>query len=975
MRAHLRSWFVVLTLLAAFPATAAADKPAAPVEIIYLNTRESKTITDADEPAPILARELMRQAFLIAARDEWGLLTRDSTLRETDPGASAHAAAFDFYCKHHRIKKERYVDFTLSRSNGKALEKLGDWTFRTDIYNPKIITDLADLAERMSRGKFKNLLKEQGLGKSVPAPREFAGVPRETRERLWEWNEMTVLGALRRIHAEIRTKGESPELLAGLAVGYANLGSLTDSYVSPTSKVFYARALVYAQRLVHKSDESDWALWHRAYVRVLVGLHNAARLDVKAARKAWNKASSKQPPFWANILEAFCDGHLPQMLEKAKTHDEQRLARYLNMQAVMYSGINTITIRACLAFLQECPDCVCAADALCGTREIGTMQMTTESAFTLLSSALRRRLPDVYGFPASLAKRVTDAKPVRETVGEQGKEDEIDFRAQLVDDIKAETTSGHDTLEPSLDVLGNFIEETQFLQAIGRLELEHHIWAVPTEQTVATYRPLCTHHPLGSFLASYSNDPGELTKTYNTIIAKLQTSDLTLNHWLILNTLRLRSLEPGTTWLRIAWAHADPIWGDEMGGLGTGIGGQPDDRESTHYMDMTWKTSSRLPSALAIQLDRNWARGRTFMATVENDSGDDPILMAALSRRYYKLKQWDNAERCGKKWLAAAPDYANHRLLAAIYKEKGDLVHWKETLVKSLDIPSAGLAQAQVQDELAHYHMNRKEWSEAVVFADGAAESYSGWGMMTACRCHEMLGQWEKAEAFVRAVSERYDNSRFEWMQWCHRTGHGDADAADNCARTYFESLGTNIVPYVRQQIAVYYVLRDEPAKAQTVFEMCFNKEHEAYNGLHAALIADALGKTADRDRLLTEIVDANPGLSPRGAAYAGIYKDLVEQLQKGLPPGSVKDLEFTKIEAVIFKSPDTEAPTNLEYFVGMFLKNRGDKEKSREYLIRAAQSDLTVKYNHVFARQTLRDLKIPLPPPKAVAQSSKPKK
>src|ERR1700691_1266351 len=113
MRAHLRSWFVLLTMLAALPATAAADKPVppAPAEIVYLNTRESKTITDADEPAPILARELMRQAFLIAARDEWGLLTRDSTLRETDPGASAHAVAFDFYCKHHRIKRERYVDF------------------------------------------------------------------------------------------------------------------------------------------------------------------------------------------------------------------------------------------------------------------------------------------------------------------------------------------------------------------------------------------------------------------------------------------------------------------------------------------------------------------------------------------------------------------------------------------------------------------------------------------------------------------------------------------------------------------------------------------------------------------------------------------------------------------------------------------------------------------------------------------------
>jgi len=169
-------------------------------------------------------------------------------------------------------------------------------------------------------------------------------------------------------------------------------------------------------------------------------------------------------------------------------------------------------------------------------------------------------------------------------------------------------------------------------------------------------------------------------------------------------------------------------------------------------------------------------------------------------------------------------------------------------------------------------------------------------------------------------------------------------------------------------------VLRNEPEKAQTVFQMCFEKGHEAYNGMHAALIADALGKADDRDRLLSEIVNANLSESPRGPAYGGMYKELAELLQKALPPGSVKDLDFTKIEALIFKTPDVETPTNFEYFVALFLKNRGDKEKYREYLIRAAQSEHYTKYNHVFALQMLRDLKIPLPE-KAVAQSSKPKK
>lgn len=970
MRARLCGCIVVLTLAAALPpAAAAADKPATAGEGVSLAYREPKSVSDAEAPPPFLARELMRQAFLIAARDECGLRTFDATLREEIPNsASLHVVPFDLYCSVTRVKKGFDVHYTLSRLNGKATEKLAEWTFLTDVYSPKMVVDLAELAERMSREKFKSVLKEQGLARSAPS--ESAGVPGEAKDQLWEWNEITVLGALRRIHAEIRAKGESPELLGGLVVGYANLGSLTASYFSPAQKVFFARALLYAERMVHESDASDWALWHRAYVRALVGLHNAARLDVAAARKAREKKASQPIPFWTDILEAFCDGHLPQMMEKAKTHQEQRLARYLNMQAVIYSDLYAVTIKTCSDFLQDCPDCLRAADALCSTRVIGPMRMVTDSAFSLFSNTLRRRLPGVHGFPPSLVKRVTDAKPHDEGAGEKAIEDEIEFRVQLVADIKAETASGRDTFEPSLSVLGNLIEEIQFLQVVRRLELEHTIWAVPTEPTISTYRPLCAGHRYAAFLDSYSDDRADINKSYNAILATLDPGELVMLDWRILNWLRLRSMEPGTTWLRIEMAHADPVWSDEMYGLDQQIAGKPDERKTNKpYMDMMWSTTSRIPAAVAIQVYRNWNRARTFMGTVENDYGDDPILMASLATRYDKLKQWDNAERCAKKRIATAPDYAAYTKLAAIYKEKGDLVHWKETLVKSLELPSNGLEQAQIQNQIAHYHMDRKEWREAVTFADAAAVSYSGWSMVTACRCHEMLGQWDKAESFVRATSERYDNSRFEWMLWCHRTGHGDSEAADNCARTYFESLGTSFHWLTRQQIGIYYLLRKELDKALVVFSKTFEQSHDPYDAMHAAIIADSLGKTDERDRLFEKITEA--GEHPQNVRI-GIYKQLAEQMSAALRPAPVNRIDFKRVDLVISSAPKDEAPANLEYFVGMFLKNRGDKEKSREYLIRAAQSELYGKYNHVLACDVLRDLKVHVP--RRAAENEKPK-
>jgi tetratricopeptide (TPR) repeat protein len=344
--------------------------------------------------------------------------------------------------------------------------------------------------------------------------------------------------------------------------------------------------------------------------------------------------------------------------------------------------------------------------------------------------------------------------------------------------------------------------------------------------------------------------------------------------------------------------------------------------------------------------------------------------MAALANRYLKLKRFDDAERCAKQKIRVAPDYPAYETLAAIYKEKGDMPLWKETLEKSLDLPSMGLKDATIRDRIAQYHMGRKEWKEAVVYADAAAESYSAWSMLTAARCHEMLGEWAKSEALMRAISERYDDSAMGWMLWCHRTGHGDAAAADKCARTHFESLGTSFYSTDRQKIGIYYLLRNEPEKALVVFQQTFGETHGVYDAMHAAMLADALGKEADRDSLLSKIVAGNPA-EIKQEPRAGLYKQLVEFLRKALPPGSVKGLDFKKLDTLILVPPDLEVPANLEYFVAMFLKNRGAADKSHEYLIRCSKTLFDNKYNCIVARKTLRELKIPIPDPPTATQAA----
>ena len=89
----------------------------------------------------------------------------------------------------------------------------------------------------------------------------------------------------------------------------------------------------------------------------------------------------------------------------------------------------------------------------------------------------------------------------------------------------------------------------------------------------------------------------------------------------------------------------------------------------------------------------------------------------------------------------------------------------------------------------------------------------------------------------------------------------------------------------------------------------------------------------------------------------------MVDQLQKSLPPFSAKGLDFKKIDGIISESAKIDAAANLEYFVGMFLKNHGDAARSQAYLIRAAQSPHVYKLNHVLACQVLRQMKVAVPP------------
>jgi tetratricopeptide (TPR) repeat protein len=951
-----------------FAGAARAGESLVGCDVVYLTVREPVPTSLPSYPANLLHRELVRQAFLIAARDELGLSTRDVILREDFPKpADDKCLPFELFCGVTPAKKDLDLEYLLARggSNDKSI-----WRWKINLVpdDPASILTLAEKAEAFSRGELKDVLTRAGWQTKMPAARASAEVPDAVSDLLWSWNEISVFAGLRAVHAEIREKGESAELLAALAIGYANLGSLTEYHYSAAYKAYDARSLLYAERLVRKTNASPWALWHRAYARMHVGLHKFAADDIAAAKQKQGVAADAKPlPFWTDVLDAFGRGDVSGMLKVAKTERERQLALDLKVQAVLFAELEDMMIQAVGEFLKECPDFTRGYDMLATSGQLGPAHEGAYSAIPRTGGFLRKRMRDVAGPLAATARQLAAAEVSADNALEIG------FRNALVANLVQAGKPQIDRGEPSLSALGHMIEDIEFAQVLRRLELEARMFGIPTDETVEELSPMCANHPCAAYLATFRQDKEEKEQAAGELVKRIHSPELTFKERPMLQWLYKIAPSPSiTAWYQVITQHGDTVFGDLLRDIRGGFAGEPDDPRNVRYMGMLSKTSDKLPSTIAQLVKRDWTHVEREAAALEGTHADDPLVMKAFANRYYRSKRYDDAERCAKRLVKVHPGYQESRLLANIYKAKNDHVRWKETLEKSLELPAYGLQQARVENNIAQGLLQRKEYKQAVVYADAAAESYSEWSLLTAARCHEMLGEWKKSEELIRAATERYNGSMMSWFKWCVRTGHGNKQSAEDFARSKYEALGTSLLDTQYRNIGHFYLLTEEPEKAFLLYQRAYEKGHDAFEGFHAALVADTLGKTAVRDQIFQQILDAKP---PVAGAKPNSFQQLATQLRLMLPPKDAKQLNLAEVDKILAAAATSTAmnPSVLPYFVAVFLKNRGDLKTAQVYLIRCAHSDDWQQINHVLACQLLRQMKVTIPPEEDAPKKTEP--
>jgi tetratricopeptide (TPR) repeat protein len=879
----------------------------------------------------ILERELIRQAILIAARDELGLPTRDEILDDAPPGPGqgdgppVEIAILFRPAECHALVR-RGAD-----GNAETLQK-HDLGTNPDAGNFSAL--LTATAETLSRTEFPALLKQLGAQGEPNTLRDDASVPPDVDRRLETLSMVETLAAVRTLHEAIRVDGESLARLSALARAYAQLGMLTEDQWNPAHRVFKARALLYAQRLYARpaNSGSAHALRTRAFVRALVGRHDLALSDLDQANKLDEAAKAKgappsPSPTWLPAIDAYLKADRQRLAIKDGPY--ARLASLLNVMVLEFPPGTRLVIQAARDVIQTDADCDRAYGAIFHNGDLGDLHAATAMGPVAFTKA----------FPDKLKSLTTLPESVKTPLDQGG--DEL----TLVGRLEEAGRPGQDAGEPSWGVLAHLVRETQFVQVWRRLFFMARKWNVPVDDYFNEVRPLVAKHRYLPYLESYTASRQDGGRALNAFADRLDLTDIELTARPLINDLlRLKHPAGDMAW-RLSVAHGSILARD----FAVRIRQTPD--KTAHFGRVLLTISPYSAYAMSILIQADWNRVQGEIPSWRAKVGDAPGLIGALGKKYAELKQYDEAEKYLKRYVELSGDEWAYQELAACYEARGDRDRAKATLDNYLNkTESAGLRHAQVQVEIANKLMKQGRWKDAQAYAESAAETWAAFGMECASVCAEGLKDWDRAELWIRRVSERYPRNGWpRWYLFCKRTGHGDLQSARALVEAHLTEIEGASDPEETTKIGFFHWSVGSPKKALDFIEKAFQAEPSALRGIACGLLADELNDKARRNRMLEQVIALFQGKNPRMVTLCKMIHDTL--VNGGRPP-----LDLAAVDKVLDRMP-AKNRVNADFLVGRYLLNRRQPDAARKYLKRCADSGEVHVWSQVLAIDALRSL------------------
>lgn len=969
-----RDWrrLILLVFTLASPSVRGADAVGSPSDsspadrVVYLQAKAPRT-EHSRLYGNFLFRELPRQALLIAARDELGLATRDMVLRESPlvDGEAAFALDMETLGEVNEGPEADTLRVAIYESQGENRKQLLEERYALNPDRYEYYFPVIEAMEQAAREEFVAALREAGLEGEANTPSDHEVAPSSVELHLTRFEVVSQFAAVREAHRLMREAGESPGLLGALSRGYANLGLLSRHHWTASSKTFFARSLLYAERLVQRRPETPTALEHRAYARALVGLGAAALADLADATELSGADAGR--PAWAKAAELYAQYDF-QALANLSNQDASasELAAALSFLVLATGGGDANVIEAAYEATAAAPECYLLYDRLCDFLGVSNLHFATLQGPTAFQEYFPQRVRGLPDLPESVQAA---ARPPQEgwwgwkiLGGGAAPTDPLaKAPAGIAAALAAAGDQSTDGGEPSLTVLGRLAEEEMFEQASRRIRFVRYSLGLPypdIAQYLGTILPPVADHPYAPWLESHGVNPGQDPEAYRALLAKVQPGDLSSATQHFVRDAMAANVEIGDS-ANEAWAALirgldltapDTEWTLDLYG--------PNEKYSQDLALLMQRVAPRSPKivcALALK------EGSTAeeLKTWEIELGDHTDVLASLAHRYRRDGKLVDAARCLQRWVEISPDQSAFELLAEIHKELGNDDRWLATLEAFLDQPDYGLGHASVQVQIAEYYMRQRKWKQALPYADAAAQTWAYWAMDCASRCYEAIGDWELSEAWISNAVSRYPDSGLAWYFWCRRTNHGDVASARARAKVLVEDLNSRQPAALQKDVAGYYLLEGDARGALTALSNDFQQTPSYWAGFHIVLIAMELDDAATRDEIMQ--VFANEGL-PDPSAESYPYARFAEILRDAMAEDAAGDLDLVEFERLLDSA--AEGPRcDLTYFTGRYLADRGDQDQALEYFRRSYNTSRVNLLNRTFAAAALAEGGVALAP------------
>jgi tetratricopeptide (TPR) repeat protein len=485
------------------------------------------------------------------------------------------------------------------------------------------------------------------------------------------------------------------------------------------------------------------------------------------------------------------------------------------------------------------------------------------------------------------------------------------------------------------------------VQARRRLDFMANKWSVSVDEYWADVRTFVERHRYYPYLESIALLPGQARAELMRFAEGFDPSDIELRELDLVHQLRKFGVPLGNHLFAFCQAHCESAV-DDLAAMTLSM---PTNRKVNLYRNIL-AMSPYSAFAMAGLVESDWDAVKDGIAAWREKVQDNPTLLGALGKKYAELKRYGEAETCLERYMVHSPDRWAYEALAACYEARGAHDRWKATLDEYLaKTEDAGLEHAKVRVQIAEDLMRNSRYAEARPYADAAAQTWAGWAMSCAEKCAEGQEDWEAAEGWARASTERYPGTMWAvWFLFCERTGHGDVAAARATTKEFAADLLDNPDLSADDLLLISYVqyLCGDPEKATAALRRISAEQDNPIYVTAMAAVSDLAGETEIRDAALTRFCTALESKAPKSAKILQLIRDAIARKEPG-------KLDLRAIDGIIESIP-ADRRGNTAFPVAAHLTANGQLDAARQYWLMVSEGKETNYWWRVFALSTLRE-------------------